>query len=145
MNKTGPLRMLLTISLWCVYFFILVCYNDKEYVASIIELYKNNGAVSCVAINFLFIWSLSLARTLLIMSRFAWNEKQCLSWWNLRLFIILFQRWRHQFILVKEDIFLLVLHYLARPGHGFCYIGQEALSVPKIILKTEAVPGPGPI
>ena len=23
------LRMLLTISLWCVYFFILVCYNDK--------------------------------------------------------------------------------------------------------------------
>ncbi len=26
----------------------------KEYVASIIGLYKNNGAVSCVAINFLF-------------------------------------------------------------------------------------------
>ena len=24
-----PLRMLLTISLWCVCFFILVCYNDK--------------------------------------------------------------------------------------------------------------------
>ncbi len=51
----------------------------QEYVASIIELYKNNGAVSCVAINFLFIWSLYLAITLLIMSRFARNEKQCLS------------------------------------------------------------------
>ena len=33
----------------------------KEYVASIIGLYKNNGAVSCVAIHFLFIWSLYLA------------------------------------------------------------------------------------
>ena len=49
--------------------------RPKEYVASIIELYKNNGAVLCVAINFLCIWSLYLARTLLIMSRFARNEK----------------------------------------------------------------------
>ena len=32
---------------------------SQEYVASLIGLYKNNGAVSCVAINFLLIWSLS--------------------------------------------------------------------------------------
>ncbi len=43
----------------------------KEYVASLIGLYKNSGAVSCVAINFLLIWSLYLAITLLIMIRFA--------------------------------------------------------------------------
>ncbi len=33
-------------------------HESKEYVASLIGLYKNNGAVSCVTINFLFIWSL---------------------------------------------------------------------------------------
>ncbi len=29
MSSLVSLRMLLTISLWCVYFFILVCYIDK--------------------------------------------------------------------------------------------------------------------
>ena len=38
-----------------------------------------------------------------------------------------------------------MLHYLARPGHGFCYTGQEVFSVLKINLEKEAVPRPGPI
>ena len=120
-------------------------YVCKEYVASLIGLYKTNGPVSCVTIHFLFIWSLYLARTLLIMSRFAWNEKQYLSWVNPGLFIILWERWHHQFILVNGDIFLLVLHYLARPRHGFCHIGQEVFIVLKIILIKEDVPGSGPV
>ncbi len=35
----------------------------KEYVASLIGLYKNSGAVSCVAIIFLLIWPLYLSKT----------------------------------------------------------------------------------
>ncbi len=41
----------------------------KEYVASLIGLYKNNGAVSCVAINFLLTWPLYLSRTRLVSDR----------------------------------------------------------------------------
>ncbi len=33
-------------------------YSLKEYVASIIGLYKNNGAVLCVGINFVIFYSL---------------------------------------------------------------------------------------
>ena len=33
--------MLLTISLWCVYFFILVCYHDKIGIAEL-ERHKTN-------------------------------------------------------------------------------------------------------
>ncbi len=42
------------------------------------------------------------------------------------------------FILVTGDLFLLVMHYLARPEHRFCYVGQEVLMLvylKKIILK----------
>ncbi len=52
--------------------------QHKEYVASLIGLYKNNGAVSCVGINFLLIWPLYLARTQLLVARFARNKKQYL-------------------------------------------------------------------
>ncbi len=40
--------------------------EHQEYVASLIGLYKNSGAVLCVAINFLLIWSLYLAITQLM-------------------------------------------------------------------------------
>ena len=42
--------------------------RDKEYVASLIGLYKNNGAVSCVGIDFHLIRSLYHARTQLVHS-----------------------------------------------------------------------------
>ena len=53
--------------------------DAKEYVASIIGLYKTNGAVSCVGDYFPFIYQLYPARTQVILIRFARNEKQCLS------------------------------------------------------------------
>ncbi len=51
----------------------------KEYVASLIGLYKNNGAVSYIGIYVLLIWSLYLARTHLVGDRFTRNKKECLS------------------------------------------------------------------
>ena len=45
--NTDCLRMLLTISLRCVYFFILVCYNDKESRVTLACLYKTSGRFSC--------------------------------------------------------------------------------------------------
>ncbi len=50
--------------------------NVKEYVASIIGLYKNNGAVSYVGIHFPLIRSLYHARTQLIFVRFTRNKNQ---------------------------------------------------------------------
>ncbi len=38
LNSSDRLRMLLTISLRCVYFFILVCYNDKSGINVVIGL-----------------------------------------------------------------------------------------------------------
>ena len=40
----------------------------KEYVSLLIGLYKNNGSVSCVGINFLLIRSLYLPRHGLVLS-----------------------------------------------------------------------------
>ena len=34
----------------------------KEHVASLMGLYQNNGAVSCVKIIFFFIWSVNFGR-----------------------------------------------------------------------------------
>ncbi len=50
---------------------ISICFRKgkidfKEYVASLIDLYKNNGAVLCAGIFFLLILSLYLARTRLL-------------------------------------------------------------------------------
>ena len=67
----------------------------KEYVASLIGLYKNNGAVSCVGINFLILQSLYLARTQLVCDRFTQNKKEYLSFENLLKCIIDLLRWRH--------------------------------------------------
>ena len=49
----------------------------QECVASLIGLYKNNGAVSCVGIDdFHLIKSLYHARTQLVVVRFTQNKKQ---------------------------------------------------------------------
>ena len=42
------------------------CVGDKEYVAILTGLYKNNGAVSCVSNYFTFIYQLYPARTQVI-------------------------------------------------------------------------------
>ncbi len=40
----------------------VIMHYEQEYVASLIGLYKNNGAVSCVGLNFHLIRSLYQAR-----------------------------------------------------------------------------------
>ncbi len=54
----------------------------KEYVASLIGIYKNNCAVSCVGANFVILQSLYLARTQLLCGQFTRNKKECLSFEN---------------------------------------------------------------
>ncbi len=44
----------------------IICLTPKEYVSLLISLYKDNGSVSCVGINFLLIRSLYLLRTQLL-------------------------------------------------------------------------------
>ncbi len=54
----------------------------KECVARMTCLYKNNGAVSYVGVDFLFIWSLYLPRTQLLEVGLTRNKKEYLSWLN---------------------------------------------------------------
>ncbi len=54
--------------------------DAKEYV--LIGLYKNNGSVSCVGINSLFISSLDMLRSQLLEVRFTWNKMDCLNLTN---------------------------------------------------------------
>ncbi len=57
----------------------IVSLHYKECVVVLTLLYKKNGAVSCVRSSFLSDWALHLARTWLVVTRFAQNEKWCLS------------------------------------------------------------------
>ncbi len=53
----------------------------KEYVASLIGLYKNNGAVSCVGINFHSIGPLYNARTLWLPWVYSDTELDAIISW----------------------------------------------------------------
>ena len=73
---------------------IIVCWIKhrrlhKECVARMTCLYKNNGAVSCVGGNVLFIWTLYLPIGLLLEIRLPRNKKEYLSKLNCRKYVIL--------------------------------------------------------
>ncbi len=83
--------------------------RGKEYVSLLVELYKNNGSLSCVAVEFVYTWLLSLARTQVLGIQFTWNKKQYLILPNLRKYIILLSRWRHWFMFKKWIYFFPLL------------------------------------
>ncbi len=68
-------------------------YRSKEYVARITCLYKNNGAVSCVGGNVLFIWSLYLPIAALLhiinISPAPWCTVRCTQYFDTKLHGIL--------------------------------------------------------
>ena len=86
-------KMFGRISLWGVphfkkviyvnYYIHLICITSfsayanlcKECVAVLTMLYKKNGAVTGVGSDFLSDWALHLARTWLVVTQFARNEK----------------------------------------------------------------------
>ena len=53
---------------------VLLNWWEKEHVARLIGLCKNNGAVPCVGIDFHLFMSLYRARSQLAVVRFAWND-----------------------------------------------------------------------
>ena len=60
-------------------FFVIRQLHFKEYVASLIGLYKNSGAVSCVAVIYFLNWSLYLAITETkclkkVLEQFGWSR-----------------------------------------------------------------------
>ncbi len=60
----------------------------KRMCCSFDRLYRKNGAVPSVGIDFHLIWPFYPARTWLVVVQFAQNEKWCLSWLNLWKYII---------------------------------------------------------